>query len=396
MKTGTGLRVLFVITDLELGGAERMLLKLVTRLAPAHELAVVSLSERGSLAPEFEAAGAQVTALGMTGLASLPRAVGRLRRYMRAWRPQLASTWMYHADLVGGLAARLAGNVPVAWNIRNSDLSSRYTSRATRSLVRANALLSGVMPARILCCSQTARDIHVALGYRPRRFTLVPNGFDLSQYRPSPEARAAVRAELGLAPETPLIGLVARWHAQKNHPGFLAAAARLARSGLQAHFVLAGEGCDAANPLLAALLEQTELTGRVHCLGRRSDVARLTAAFDIATSASIFGEAFPNVLGEAMACAVPCVTTDVGDSAMIVGDTGLVVRPGDPAALAAAWAQLLAMPAAARTALGARARARAQGEFELGAVAARYESIFRELARTPAAGRREQVGSCAE
>lgn len=390
------LRILFVITDLEVGGAERMLLKLVARLAASHELAVVSLTGRGALAWEFEQAGATVTALDMRGPFALPGAVARLARQVRAWRPQVMSTWMYHADLVGGLAARLAGLRAVAWNIRNSDLARAHTSRSTRLVVRANALLSGTLPAKILCCSDTARRIHVALGYRADRFHLIPNGFDLQQFQPSGAARAAVRQELGLDPDDLLIGLVARWHPQKDHAGFLRAAAELARHQPAAHFVLAGSECDADNPELVGLVAAAGLAQRVHLLGPRRDIPRLTAAFDIATSASAFGEAFPNILGEAMACAVVCVTTDVGDSAAIVADTGRVVPPGEPAALAAAWAELLAMPAAARAELGERARQRASGEFELGAVVSRYEAVFRALANGQDARSEGGVDACAE
>lgn len=395
MSTDARLRVLFVITDLEVGGAERMLLKLASRMAARHDLAVVSLTGRGEMAPLFEDAGIPASALHMRGLASLPGAVVRLAREIRRWRPQVVNTWMYHADLVGGLAARLAGLDAIAWNIRNSDLSAAHTSRATRAVVRASALVSGIVPRRILCCSENAKRIHVALGYRDSDFQVLPNGFDLEQYQPSARARAEVRDELGLDPDALLVGLVARWHPQKNHAGFLQAASALARRLPNVHFVLAGSECDADNPELVRLVANTGHGERIHLLGQRSDVPRLTAAFDVASSASIFGEAFPNILGEAMACAVPCVTTDVGDSAAIVGETGLVVPPDDPAALAEAWYGLLALPAAARRELGERGRERVQREFELGAVAARYETVFRDIAQARAR-QGERSRSCAE
>src|SRR5690606_26895230 len=185
--------------------------------------------------------------------------------------------------------------------------------------------------------------------------------------------------ELGLRETDRLVGLIARWHPQKDHAGFLRAAAALAGRQPTAHFVLAGGQCDTGNPELLRLVAATGLADRVQLRGQRSDIPRLTAALDIATLASSFGEAFPSVLGEAMACAVPCVTTDVGDSADIVGDTGRVVPPGDPAALAAAWEELLALSPAELAELGERGRQRAHREFELGAVASRYEAVFREM-----------------
>lgn len=389
------LRILFVITGLEHGGAERMLLKLISRLAPSHELAVVSLAGYGALAPEVEAFGIPLTILGMKGISSLPAALWRLSRYIREWKPTVVSTWMYHADLVGGLAARIAGVRSVAWNIRHSDLPPAQTKRATRAVARANALLSGVVPRRILCCSESARRIHVALGYKAELFHIIPNGFDLQQFHPSAEARASVRQELQLEPDTPLIGLIARWDPQKNHRGFIQAAATLLDRYPTTHFVLAGPGCDASNPELVNLVSQARIAPNTHLLGPRSDMPRLTAALDIATSASIFGEAFPNVLGEAMACAVPCVTTDVGDSAWIVGDTGKVVAPGDVAGLVEAWTELLEMPPADRAKLGEQGRQRVNREFELGQIASRYESVFRAVIQesAPPGG---VVKSCAD
>lgn len=377
---GDRLRILFVITGLEAAGAERMLLKLASGMSARFEPAVVSLTERGVLASDFERAGVQVTALRMSGPGSVPGAVARLVAHIRSWRPQVVSTWMYHADLIGGLASRLAGVSAVAWNIRNSDLSAERSARATRAVVRINARLSRWVPKLVLCCSEVAQQIHIDLGYAADRFLRIPNGFDLDQYRPMPEAGASVRQELDIAPGAPLIGLVGRWHPQKNHHGFIRAAELLRRRFADVHFLIVGSGCDPANRELVHWIGEAGLTANVRLLGQRSDIPRLTAALDIASSSSVFGEAFPNVLGEAMACAVPCVTTDVGDSAHIVADTGRVVPAGNSPALAAAWADLLIMPKGDRLLLGEAARERVRRNFELGAVRRRYEEVFLALA----------------
>jgi glycosyltransferase involved in cell wall biosynthesis len=377
------IKVLFVISGLGAGGAERMLLKVASRLCGRFQMSVVSLTGRESMAADFEALGIPVLALGMRGVSSIPGAILRLGRHLRTVAPDVVSTWMYHADLVGGLAARLAGIRAVAWNIRNSDLSPAGSSRATRLVVWLNARLSRVLPQAILCCSTTARRIHVAQGYDDARFVMIANGFDLKQYQPNPDAMVAVRAELAIPQAAPLIGLVARWHPQKNHRGFVEAAALLHRRHPQVYFLLAGDGCDVTNPELRGWIAQAGLADVFRPVGGRNDIPRLTAALDIATSSSIFGEAFPNVIGEAMACGVPCVVTDVGDSGFIVGDTGKVVAPGQAQALAAAWSEILELDAGQRSALGRAARNRVAELFELGAVARRYEEAFLELAARP-------------
>jgi len=372
------MRILFVITGLDYGGAERMLLNLVVRLAPSHEIVVVSLTERGPMAADFERLGARVIALGMRGPHAMPSAVLRLVGHMRTIRPDVTSTWMYHADLVGGLATRLAGLPGPAWGIHNGDLSIESTKRLTRAVIRLNARLSGALPRLIICCSHAARRMHVEQGYRDDRFMVIPNGFDMERFRPSDDARRWLRAELGLPADAVLVGLVARWHPVKDHAGFLRAASLVSRTHPGTHYLLVGSECDAANAALVALVESAGLTGRVHLLGARDDIARVTAALDVAVSSST-GEAFPNVLGEAMSCGVPCVTTDVGDSAHIVGDTGRIVQPRDPQALAVALAEVVGMPRAGRLELGRRARARIRDNFELGHVSALYEDAFGAL-----------------
>lgn len=373
------LKILFVITGLGAGGAEKMLLRLATRLSERIQLTVVSLTGRGPLAEDFERAGIPLRALGMRGFASLPLAVTELFRLMRSIRPDVVSTWMYHADLVGGIAAKLAGIGAIAWNIRNGHVSAEPSAWATRAVVRLNAALSRVIPTVILCCSGTAQQIHTDLGYDASRFLLVPNGFDLKQFSPDPQAAALVRAELAIAQGAPLVGFFARWDSQKNHRGFVDAAILLRQLVPDAHFLLAGDGCSGSNPTLVRWIGEAGLTGAFRLLGRRADMPRLTAALDLAASSSL-SEAFPNVLGEAMACGVPCVFTDVGDSAAILGDAGRIVAPGDAPALASACAGILRMDPAERKALGAAARTRVSTLFELGEITRRYEELFRGLA----------------
>jgi glycosyltransferase involved in cell wall biosynthesis len=217
------------------------------------------------------------------------------------------------------------------------------------------------------------------LGYVANKFVVLPNGFDLDEFRPFPEARISVREELGLPTETPLIGLVARFDPQKNHDGFIRAAGLLHQRCSHVHFLLVGEGVERENVLISQAIARADIGRVVHLMGLRHDVPRLTAALDIASLSSSWGEAFPNVVGEAMACGVPCVVTDVGDSAEIVGDTGVVVATEDPEALARAWEGLLVIPRRERVILGERARARVASHFELGLVAKRYEGFYDRL-----------------
>ena len=286
---------------------------------------------------------------------------------------------MYHADLLGGLAARMAGVPAVGWGIRHSNLDRDKTKLSTLAVVGVCARLSRWVPDRILSCSKVAEQVHLDRGYAADKWVIVPNGFDLARFHPDPLSRTSVRAELGMKNNTPLVGLIARYDPQKNHAGFFTAARKLHRLLPAVHFLLAGKGIDKDNHELMQMIEAAGVPCVTHLLGLRDDIPRLMAALDVLASSS-HGEAFPNVLGEAMASGVPCAATDVGDSAYIVGDTGKLVSPGDMMGLAKVMEDLLTLPISERASLGERARARVAEHFEIGKVVRQYEKFYDELA----------------
>ena len=340
---------------------------------------VIALTAGGPMADTLRALGVPVHCLGLRPSWPNPLAVARLLACLRRENTAFVQTWMYHADLLGGLAGRWLG-LPVLWGVRQSTFDPA-SKRSTRAMMKLCARLSRRVPARIVCCAQAAAAVHRAEGYAAEKMLVIPNGFDVDEFKPAPQQRDAVRTELGLAPDTPLVGLVARFDPQKDHRTFLEAAALLHRCRPEVNFLLCGAGVEPSNPDLAAWCREGGLNGVCHLLGPRSDMARFNAALDVAVSSSSYGEGFPNVLGEAMAAGVPCVVTDVGDSAAIVGDTGRVVAPRDPAALAAALAEVLALPAATRQALGAAARQRVVEQYSLPVVARRFEALYQDVLR---------------
>lgn len=375
------LRIAFVASGLGVGGAETSLLNLLQHLDRARfEAHVVSLRDRGAIGEQIAALGVPVHAAGVFGATSLVPGFWRLARLFRRLRPQVVQTWMYHGDLLGSLAARLAGSAPVSWGIRNSTLVPGQSRSSTILVARACALLSRRLPARIVSCSEVARDVHVALGYATERFVVIPNGFNLGAFHPDANARTSVRRELALPDEAPLVAVIGRFDPQKNHLGFLRSAGRLHADRPEVHFLLAGLGLDRSNTALRNAIREQGLEQVVHLLGLRNDTPRLMAGSDLLALPSTYGEAFPRVVGEAMACGTPCVVTDVGDSGLIVGDTGLCVPPGDEAAFAAAMRTLLAMTPSARADLGHRARQRVQENYDIVAVTRRYEELYLSMA----------------
>lgn len=372
-------RVLHIITGLSVGGAETMLTRLLQRMdRQRYESRVLSLGSLGEMGPRIAAMGIPVQALGMRAGAPNPVHLLRLWRDIRSWRPTIVHTWLYHADLLGGLAARLAGVRIVVWGIRHANLEPGANKAGTLLVARLCARLSSWLPSRILLNSEVARSAHVAFGYDASRMQVLPNGFDLSAFRPDPDAHLWLRGSLDLAATVPLVGLIGRFDVQKNHLGFLDAARRVLDAVPDASFVLVGRGVDAGNAALVDKARAVGVLSRCHFLGPRTDVPRIMAGLDVLASASI-GEAFPNVVGEAMACEVPCAVTDVGDSAFVVGDTGRVVRSGDMAGLADALCALLRLPPAERQALGQRARQRVGEVFNIDQVTGRFDAVYQAL-----------------
>jgi glycosyltransferase involved in cell wall biosynthesis len=376
------LKIAHIITGLNTGGAEIMLYKLLSGLdREAFEPRVVSLTDIGPVGEKIKLLGVPVRALGMRRGVPDPRGVWRLVQQLKAERPHLVQTWMYHADLLGGLAARLGSGIPVVWNIRHSNLDPVGNKRTTIWTAKVCARLSHCLPARIVCCSEASRRVHTALGYAGDKMMVIPNGFDLAAFKPDAKARTAVREELGISQEALLIGLVGRFDPQKDHRNFVEAAARLRTDCPQVHFLLCGDGVNWNNAELTGWIGEAGLRQQFHLLGRREDMPRLTAALDISSTSSSYGEGFPNVIGEAMACGVACAITDVGDSAFIVGETGLVVPPRDPEALAHAWKKLIEMGPEGRQKLGETARKRILENFSLPDIVARYEALYKEVVR---------------
>jgi len=373
-------KIVHVITGLGTGGAENMLANLVVGTdRSAFESLVVSLLPPGPLASRMAEAGVRVESLGMRRGVPGPRSLLRLTRLLRAERPDVVQTWLYHADLLGLLAAGLARVGPVAWNLRCSDMDFATTGRLTRWVVALNARLSG-RPAVVLANSARAVDVHRDLGYRPRRFEVIPNGFDTARFRPDIEARAALRGELGIDPDAPVAGMIARYDPQKDFHTLLAALALVRREHPGLRVVLCGDGVEPGNRALAGDVRDHGLEDAVLLLGRRADPERVHAALDVAVLSSAFGEGMPSVMGEAMACGVPCAATDVGDTAAVIGGTGRVVPPRDPDALARAVSGLLSLPAGQRLDLSRAARARIEEQYSLPGIIARYEGLYRGLA----------------
>jgi glycosyltransferase involved in cell wall biosynthesis len=350
-----------------------MLVRLVSALQEREcTCSVISLLDVGTQGSAISQLGIPVHELHVGSPRGLIASAWKLRRLVREFRPDVVQGWMYHGNLAATWAWRCAGRLPkLFWGIRQTFHGMAKEKLLTRWVIRVGAWMSA-SPEAIVFNSYASAAQHGAAGFRLDRAAIIPNGFDLDKCPTDSAAGLQMRRELGIAAAAPVVGLVARNHPMKDHATFLRAAAELARELPGTRFVLAGRGIDASNVHLATMIDELGLTQSTQLLGEVSTPERLYPAFDILVLSSAWGEAFPNVLGEAMACGVPCVATNVGDAQAIIGDTGRIVPPGDAAALADGIAALLRLPQAERRALGDRARERVRNLYSLGAIADAY------------------------
>jgi glycosyltransferase involved in cell wall biosynthesis len=310
-----------------------------------------------------------------------PVALIRLCRTIRRLNPEVIQTWMYHADLIGGVAARLVGTRSVVWGIRNSFAALRELSLSARMAARICALMSRVIPSAIVCNSARAALRHQEIGYLRDKFVVIPNGFDLSRFAIDDSARQRVRREWGVGESEVLLGCVARWDLQKDHANLLHALAVLSSKHPNFRCVLVGAQMSVENRELAALVRGLPIADRLILAGSREDIPAVMNSLDLHVLPSA-GEAFPNVVAEAMACGTPCVVTDVGDAALVVGDAGWVVPPRDSSALAKAMdAGISSIAVEGRGSLGERCRRRIAENFSLEKTVAAYESVWRQVAK---------------
>lgn len=329
------MKILHIITGLNNGGAEAVLYRLC-KYDTSSEHIVVSLMDEGEYGPLLLKQGVEVFCLNLSAGKFLLYAAWRLFKFIRSRKPDIVQTWMYHADLFGGIAARVAGIKAIVWGIRHSTLEPGKSKKTSIWIAKLLAKLSWWLPARIAVCAQRAMDVHEALGYNRAIMRFIPNGYDLKDFTPRPEEARALRAEWNVEPKMALISTVGRYDPQKDHANLLQALALLRSRDIPLRCVLVGTNLDDDNQELLAQIQRLGLEETVILLGRRTDIPAVMSALDLHVLPSAYGEAFPNVVAEAMACETSCMVTDVGDAAYIVGDTGWVVPPRDSEALAVA------------------------------------------------------------
>ncbi len=376
------IRVVNIITGLDTGGAEHALELVVSLLDKAiFDVSVISLRDLGLVGSRLRQQGVPVYAIGLRHAVTLPFHLLRLTLLLCRLRPQIVQTWLYHADLIGLLAAKLAGAPYVLWNLRGSNLALGGNGvpghGQYRFLLRCLAWLSAA-PDVVISNSQAGIDFHISAGYRPRRVVKITNGVDFMRFPAVDADRQYLRDACDFHSDAVVVGHIARIDPMKNHLAFLQMAILLLDRGLDVRFVMIGREVAADAIITGFLIRNPRLAARVKLLGERRDVPELMVGLDLLCSTSIWGEGTPNVIAEAMLSSVAVVATDVGDTSHLLSDTGRIVPVNDVPALALACEELLRCPST-RLELVKAARRRAIELFRPETMTAAYERTYLDV-----------------
>jgi glycosyltransferase involved in cell wall biosynthesis len=381
-KLGSRIRVLHIVADLRTGGAETMLIGLIKNSDPyAFEHRVLSMRSRGDFETILKQLDIRIDALGIHSWLDGLAKIGEIRKIVRDFRPDIVHTWLYHANVIGGIAGSLWSDAKIVWGLHCGWLSSYHTKRLTRLMRMIGAKLSNFVPHNIICCAYSVREFHAGIGYNRAKLAIVGNGVELTRFAPSEIARAELRRELNVSPNQLLVGMIARFDPQKDFRTFIEAAVIVRRRYPDARFVLCGPGFETSNEAVVSELREKGLEESFVLLGLRSDVPRLMAALDTLVLSSLYGEALPLVVIEAMACGVPVVASDIGDIQRAVGPYGRVVQPRLPREFAEGITYYAGLTPEQRQLNATNARARVASMFSLPSVIRQHEALYRRLVK---------------
>lgn len=368
---GRPLSIAFLIRALPRAGAERQLCALAAALhRRGHKVCVITFRAPGGLAEELIRDGIPCLSLERRGWADTVGMIVRLFRLLRTERPDVLHSYMPGANVVAAVVSRFLFPMRLVWGVRSStvheeQLLPRVVFRVAQALAHR--------PDLIICNSNAGRNAHLAVGYPPERTVTVPNGIDTHRFTPDLLARREIRAGWGVRDDEKLVGIVGRIHPEKGHDIFLDAAAMVAARMKDVIFLVVGTGDEGYVRHLQARASEV-LKDRVRWTGETEDTSRVYNGLDLLVSAS-HREGFSNVIAEAMAINLPCVVSDVGDAHALVGDTGVVVPPGDVGALASAMCTSLAGPGISDD----RRRRRIVDLYSVDALAERTSSVLAGL-----------------
>ncbi len=380
MRADKPIRILFLVRSLDVGGAESQLILLAKGLdKKLFNITIAFFYDMDELQNGMKhLERVALVSLRKKGRWDIFSFGWRLVRLLKMYKPRIVHSFLPDANLIGLVCGKIAGIPKIVWGVRASNMKLSdydWLPKLSFFISRKISFLADL----IIYNSKSGADYHISHGYPSERYEVIFNGIDTDKFCPDPKNRELLCKQLGLSLNTFLIGMVARIDPMKDHRTFVCAASIFNKKHDHVHFILVGSGNHSLERSLKKVVEKNGLKNVFHWLGLRLDIAQLMSSFDILTSSSAYGEGFSNTIGEAMACGVPCVVTNVGDSAKIIGNTGLNIPPEDPVAMAGAWEEMIQMGHDIRRLLGQKANARIEKHFSVSIMVERTTKAYLRL-----------------
>ena len=374
------IKIIHIINDLSPGGAELMLLNLVAHADKSRfNISVFSLQDKGDVTMDIEKLGIPVFSFNMFKKYDFIFKFFKLTLILIRIKPDIVHTWMYHSNLIGGIAAKLVTSSKIMWSIHSTTLDPGPEKKGTELAISLSSFLSKVVPDKIILCSEASHHFHETIGFEKNKMIVIPNGIDLVKFKYSSNAKLNLISKLKLGHETKFIGMVARYHAMKRHDIFLHAAQIVISKYPSIHFVLCGSGVDNSNQKLVELINLFELSSNIHLLGYISDMSDLYSSLDVLSITSSYGESFPLTICEAMACKLPIVTTDVGAASYIINNKDMIVPINEPILLAEIWEKIILLDQKSRNEIGEKSRSRIKELFDIKIIEKKYDNHYKQL-----------------
>lgn len=368
-------KYLHIITSLDIGGAETMLLRLIKHKSNlVQSTTVISLTNNGKIGEALEEIGVKVICLEIKSWSSVFKALLKLKKIIRNERPTIVHTWMYHANIFGGIAAYLAKSQNIIWSIRRSELTINE-SLSTFIVMKIGAIFSSIIPKSIVHVAESGLKNHQKYGYKSNNTLVIPNGFDLEKLKYDQIARKKIRNELNLNDNQILIGCVGRFHVSKGYETLISSSANVLKLHKNVKYLLIGRNLDKENSILIEWINKTGFSENFIMVGEKHNIPEYMNAMDVFCLSSIT-EGFPNVLGEAMASGLPCVATCVGDVEKITGDTAILIEPNNNELLSKGLNKILSMDSKKRKIMGSKGRRKIEKEYPINLICEKYYNLY--------------------
>lgn len=364
-----------IITNLTIGGAETMLVRVIKHKPDyVKSTIVISLMENGEIGRTLDALGVKVISMGMNKGFSILKTLFKIKNIIQIEKPDIIHTWMYHANILGGIAAYLAKNKNIVWSIRRSEYTQNE-SFTTFLIMKMGAIFSSIIPKVIVYVAESGLKNHQKYGYASHNSIVIPNGFDLEKLKYNPTTRKKIRNELNLNDDHIVIGCVGRFHVSKGYEILISSSVDILKSHKNVKYLLIGRNVDEQNRILMKCIDKTGFKNNFFVVGEKRNISDYMSAMDIFCLSSIT-EGFPNVLGEAMASELPCVATCVGDVQKITDNNAILVQPNNEKLLSKGLFEMINMNNDKRQRMGLIGRNIIEKNYSIRSICKKYYDLY--------------------